>query len=274
MIYDNILGTIGRTPIVRINRLAPADVTMYVKCEFFNPLSSVKDRLAIAHHRGCGAPRRAQARPDRRRGHLRQHRHRAGDGVRGQGLSVRRRHGRDLLRRAPQDHAHVRRQGDPDAGRRARHRHGRARPRSWRRSTAGSWPASSRTRPTRPITATPPVRKSCSDFAGKRLDYFVTGWGTGGTLTGAGECSGWRVPRPRSSRPSPRSAALLSGKPFAPHKIQGWTPDFVPGVLNRDVAAPHRDGHRRRGHRAAPARWPARKASSAASPPAPPLRPR
>jgi cysteine synthase len=48
MLYDNILGTIGRTPIVKINRLAPAGTTMYVKCEFFNPLSSVKDRLAIA----------------------------------------------------------------------------------------------------------------------------------------------------------------------------------------------------------------------------------
>ena len=48
MIHDSILGTIGRTPIVRINRIAPAGTTMYVKCEFFNPLSSVKDRLAIA----------------------------------------------------------------------------------------------------------------------------------------------------------------------------------------------------------------------------------
>src|SRR6184192_4159372 len=48
MIYDNILGTIGRTPIVGIQRLAPRHVTMYVKCEFFNPLGSVKDRLAIA----------------------------------------------------------------------------------------------------------------------------------------------------------------------------------------------------------------------------------
>ena len=48
MIYDSILNTIGRTPVVRINRLAPAHVTMYVKCEFFNPLASVKDRLAIA----------------------------------------------------------------------------------------------------------------------------------------------------------------------------------------------------------------------------------
>src|SRR5246500_2177430 len=48
MIYDSILGTIGRTPIVKIQRLAPKNITMYVKCEFFNPLSSVKDRLAIA----------------------------------------------------------------------------------------------------------------------------------------------------------------------------------------------------------------------------------
>jgi cysteine synthase A len=48
MIYDSILGTIGKTPVVRIQRLAPPHVTMYVKCEFFNPCSSVKDRLAIA----------------------------------------------------------------------------------------------------------------------------------------------------------------------------------------------------------------------------------
>ena len=48
MIYDSILGTIGRTPIVKLQRLAPAGVTVYVKCEFFNPASSVKDRLAIA----------------------------------------------------------------------------------------------------------------------------------------------------------------------------------------------------------------------------------
>ncbi|RYD85905.1 MAG: pyridoxal-phosphate dependent enzyme, partial [Sphingomonadales bacterium] len=48
MIYDSILGTIGRTPVVKLQRLAPAGTTIYAKCEFFNPLSSVKDRLAIA----------------------------------------------------------------------------------------------------------------------------------------------------------------------------------------------------------------------------------
>src|SRR5271154_3972772 len=47
MPYENILKTIGRTPVVRIQRLAPEGVTIYAKCEFFNPASSVKDRLAI-----------------------------------------------------------------------------------------------------------------------------------------------------------------------------------------------------------------------------------
>src|SRR6201991_2668585 len=61
MIYDSILGTIGRTPIVRINRLAPKNVTMYVKCEFFNPASSVKDRLAISIIEG--AERRGELKP-------------------------------------------------------------------------------------------------------------------------------------------------------------------------------------------------------------------
>ncbi len=74
------------------------------------------------------------------------------------------------------------------------------------------------------------------DFAGKRLDYFVTGWGTGGTLTGVGEVL--RVARPDTQiiATEPAGAALLEGKPWAPHKIQGWTPDFVPAVLNREVA--------------------------------------
>jgi cysteine synthase A len=75
-----------------------------------------------------------------------------------------------------------------------------------------------------------------SDFAGKRLDYFVTGWGTGGTLTGVGEMLRLARPDVHICVVEPEAAALLSGKPFAPHKIQGWTPDFVPAVLNRKVA--------------------------------------
>ncbi|TLY66011.1 MAG: pyridoxal-phosphate dependent enzyme, partial [Gammaproteobacteria bacterium] len=76
------------------------------------------------------------------------------------------------------------------------------------------------------------------DFAGRRLDFFVTGWGTGGTLTGAGEMIRLARPEVQIIASEPAAAALLSGKPFTPHKIQGWTPDFVPKVLKPEV--PHR----------------------------------
>ena len=74
------------------------------------------------------------------------------------------------------------------------------------------------------------------DFAGKRLDYFVSGWGTGGTLTGVGEVL--RVARPQTKiiTTEPAGASLLAGKDWAPHKIQGWTPDFIPAVLNQNIA--------------------------------------
>ena len=74
------------------------------------------------------------------------------------------------------------------------------------------------------------------DFVGKRLDHFVTGWGTGGTLTGVGEVLKLTRPDVKVIVSEPEAAQLLGGKPFAPHKIQGWTPDFVPAVLNKDVA--------------------------------------
>jgi cysteine synthase A len=74
------------------------------------------------------------------------------------------------------------------------------------------------------------------DFVGRRLDFFVTGWGTGGTLTGAGEMLRLARPDVQIVACEPAGASLLAGKPWAPHKIQGWTPDFVPAVLGRDVA--------------------------------------
>ena len=74
------------------------------------------------------------------------------------------------------------------------------------------------------------------DFAGRRLDHFVTGWGTGGTLTGVAQVL--RVARPEVTvtAAEPAVAPLLQGKDWSPHKIQGWTPDFVPKVLDRDAA--------------------------------------
>ncbi len=73
------------------------------------------------------------------------------------------------------------------------------------------------------------------DFAGKRLDFWVTGWGTGGTLTGAGEMIKLARPEVKIIATEPAGASLLGGKTWAPHKIQGWTPDFLPDVLNPKV---------------------------------------
>jgi cysteine synthase A len=74
-----------------------------------------------------------------------------------------------------------------------------------------------------------------SDFAGKRLDYFVSGWGTGGTLTGAGQILKQARPDIQIVVTEPTAAQLLDDQPWKPHKIQGWTPDFVPKVLDRSV---------------------------------------
>jgi cysteine synthase len=74
------------------------------------------------------------------------------------------------------------------------------------------------------------------DFAGRRLDFWVTGWGTGGTLTGAGDIIKKARPDTRIVVTEPAGASLLTGAEFKPHKIQGWTPDFVPAVLDRSVA--------------------------------------
>src|SRR5678810_1074336 len=66
------------------------------------------------------------------------------------------------------------------------------------------------------------------DFAGRRLDYFVTGYGTGGTLTGAGQVLKAARPTMKVVVCEPQVAQLLGGGEFASHKIQGWTPDFIP----------------------------------------------
>jgi cysteine synthase A len=73
------------------------------------------------------------------------------------------------------------------------------------------------------------------DFAGKRLDWWVTGWGTGGTLTGAGQMLKLARPETKIVTCEPAVAAMLAGQEWSPHKIQGWTPNLVPSVLDRDV---------------------------------------
>ena len=125
-------------PSCRSTSSRPQGVNLYVKIEAFNPLGSVKDRLALGVIEDAETQRRAQARPDGDRGDQRQHRHRPRDGVRREGLSAGGHHGGDLQRRAPQADALSRRQGHPHAGRRARRRHGQQGRSSWPRSMAGS----------------------------------------------------------------------------------------------------------------------------------------
>jgi cysteine synthase A len=234
MIYDSILGTIGRTPIVKINRLAPSHVTLYVKCEFFNPLSSVKDRLAIAIIED--AERRGTLKPG-------QTVVEATSGNTGIALAMvcaakgypfvatmaesfsieRRKIMRMLGAKVILTPAAERGSGMVRKAQELAKKHGwflasqfenQANP-EYHRNTTGP--------------------EILSDFAGKRLDFWVTGWGTGGTLTGAGEMIKKARPDVKVIAAEPAGASLLTGAEFKPHKIQGWTPDFVPAVLNRSV---------------------------------------
>ena len=237
MIYESILGTIGRTPIVRIQRIAPANVTLYGKCEFFNPLSSVKDRLAIAliedaEARGALKPGQTVIEATSGNTGIALAMVCAAKGypfvaVMVESFSVeRRRIMRMLGAKVILTPAAGRGQAMVAKARELAEKHG------WYLARQFDSPANPAYH--RNTTAA----EILSDFAGQRLDYFVSGWGTGGTLTGVGEVL--RVARPETQiiAAEPENAAMLSGKAFTPHKIQGWTPDFVPSVLNRDV--PHR----------------------------------
>jgi cysteine synthase len=237
MIYDSILGTIGRTPIVRINRLGPRHVAMYVKCEFFNPLSSVKDRLAIAiiedaERTGALTPGQTVVEATSGNTGIALAMVCAAKGypfvaLMVETFSVERRKimrmlgAKVILTPAAERGTGMIRRAEEIARRKgwflARQFENPANP-AYHRSTTGP--------------------EILSDFAGRRLDFFVTGWGTGGTLTGAGEMLRLARPEIRIVAVEPEAAAMLSGRPWSPHKIQGWTPDLLPAVLNREV--PHR----------------------------------
>ena len=237
MIYESILDTIGKTPIVRVRRLAPAHVTMYVKCEFFNPMSSVKDRLAIgiieeAEHSGALKPGQTVVEATSGNTGIALAMVCAAKGypfvaVMTETFSIERRKIMRMLgARVVLTPAAERGTGMVRKAAQLAHEHG------WFLARQFENPAN----PAYHRSTTGP--EILQDFAGRRLDYFVSGWGTGGTLTGAGQMIRLARPEVQIVATEPAGAALLSGQPFAPHKIQGWTPDFVPGVLDRDV--PHR----------------------------------
>jgi cysteine synthase A len=235
MIYDNILGTIGRTPVVRVQRLAPKHVTLYAKCEFFNPLSSVKDRLAIAIIED--AERTGTLKPG-------QTVVEATSGNTGIALAMvcaakgypfvaimtetfsveRRRLMRMLGAKVILTPAAERGSGMVRKAAQLAEKHGWFLARQFENEANPAYHRS---------TTGPEI---LLDFVGRRLDYFITGWGTGGTLTGAGEMIRLARPEVEIVACEPAGAPLLSGAPWAPHKIQGWTPDFIPAVLKREVA--------------------------------------
>ena len=234
MIYDNILQTIGDTPVVRLNRVAPKHVEMYVKVEAFNPGSSVKDRLALAVI--DDAERRGTLRPG-------QTVVEATSGNTGIALAMvcaargypfvatmtetfsveRRRIMRAFGARVILTPAAARGTGMVRHAEELAERHGWFLARQFQNPAN---PAFHRQ------TTGPEILR---DFAGRRLDFWVTGWGTGGTLTGAGEVLKLARPDLKIIATEPAGASLLGGGEWKPHKIQGWAPDFLPDVLNREL---------------------------------------
>jgi len=225
-LYDSILDTIGNTPIVKLQRLAPQGVTVYAKVESFNPGGSVKDRLALAiildaEERGLLKPGDTIVE--------------ATSGNTGVALAmVAAARGYKFVATMVETFSVERRKLMRAYG--AERGSGMVRRARELAEEHGWFLASQFANPANPAyhrntTAAEILR----DFAGKRLDYFVSGWGTGGTLTGVGEVLKVARPQTRIVATEPAGAALLKGDDWKPHKIQGWTPDFVPDVLNRDV---------------------------------------
>jgi cysteine synthase A len=234
-LYDNILDTIGRTPIVKLHRIAPKHVTLYAKVESFNPGGSVKDRLALAivldaERKGLLKPGQtiveatsgntgvALAMVAAARGYK-------FVAVMTETFSIER---RKLMRaygaKVILTPAAERGSGMVRKAKELAEKHGWFLARQFENEANPAYHRS---------TTGPEILQ---DFAGKRLDYFVSGWGTGGTITGAGEMLKLARPDIRIISTEPAGAALLSGQEWKPHKIQGWTPDFLPDVLSRTIA--------------------------------------
>jgi cysteine synthase A len=234
MIYNSILETIGNTPVVRLNRMAPEGVEVYVKVESFNPMASVKDRLAFAiindaEQKGTLKPGQTVIE--------------ATSGNTGIALAMvcaakgypfvatmadsfsveRRKIMRGLGAKVILTPAAERGSGMVKKAEELAAEHG------WFLARQFENPAN----PEYHRHTTGP--EILSDFAGRRLDYWVTGYGTGGTMTGAGQVLKAARPDLTIVATEPEGATLLAGNDWQPHKIQGWTPDFIPDVLDREV---------------------------------------
>jgi len=250
--FQNILETIGETPVVRINRLAPPNVTLWVKIEAFNPLGSVKDRLALGVIEAAeksGALKPGQTVIE------------ATSGNTGIGLAmVCAQKGYPLVVTMPESFSVERRRLmrflgakvvlTPAAGRAVgmvekavelAKAHGWFQTRQFENEANAD------------IHSRTTAREIIRDFEGERLDYWVTGFGTGGTLKGVARVLDKERPEIKVVVCEPQDAPMLTsgvsqarnpdGSPaqghpaWKPHPIQGWTPDFIPKLTGDAVDA-------------------------------------
>jgi len=234
MIYNSILDTIGDTPVVRLNRMAPDHVDMFVKVESFNPMASVKDRLAFAiiddaEKSGLLKPGQTVIEATSGNTGIALAMVCAAKGYQfvatmAESFSVERRKiMRALGAKVILTPAAERGSGMVRRAEELAEQHGWFLARQFENPANPAYHAQ---------TTGPEILR---DFAGRRLDYWVTGWGTGGTMTGAGRTIKAARPDTRIIATEPAGASLLGGKEWAPHKIQGWTPDFIPDVLDTAI---------------------------------------
>ena len=264
--FQNILETVGNTPVVRINRLAPPGVNLFVKIEAFNPLGSVKDRLAL------GVIEAAEKSGELKPG---QTVIEATSGNTGIGLAmVCAAKGYPLVVTMAEQFSVERRRLmrflgakvvlTPQAGRgfgmvlkaiELARTHGWFLTRQFENEANPD------------IHSRTTAREIINDFKGEKLDYWVTGYGTGGTLKGVARVFAKEMPNTKIVLCEPEDAQLIAsgikqernpdGSPsaahpaFKPHPMQGWTPDFIPKltadavdmkVIDRIVHIPGAEG--------------------------------
>ncbi len=249
-LYENVMDTIGDTPCIRVNTLPPDHVRLYVKAEFFNPAASVKDRLAVSiieEAERSGALKPGQTVVE------------ATSGNTGIGLAmVCAAKGYPLVVTMADSFSIERRKLMRFLGAKVvltpREQKGYgmcqkavelAEANGWFLARQFETDANAR------IHENTTAREILADFEGERLDYYVTGYGTGGTVAGVGRVLREHRPETRIILSEPANAQIVGsgraqgrnadGSPaeshpaFEPHPIQGWTPDFIPLVLQEAI---------------------------------------
>jgi cysteine synthase A len=264
--FQNILETVGNTPVVRINRLAPAGINLFAKIEAFNPLGSVKDRLALGVIEA--AEQTGQLKPG-------QTVIEATSGNTGIGLAmVCAQKGYPLVITMAETFSVERRKLMRFLGAKvvltpAAQRGMGMVTKAFELAKARGWFLTRQfeNEANPDIHTRTTAREIIDDFKGEPLDFWVTGYGTGGTLKGVARVLAKERPDTKIVVCEPQEAQLLGSgiaqqrnadgsaaaahPAFKPHAMQGWTPDFIPkltadavgtGVIDRIIAISNADG--------------------------------